>query len=175
MHEVWAYNLYPGPSAKKGVFSLLLDIGEQEGWVCCHTSAAMVETPYECEVVFMHEGASGGGKSEMLEDFHREEDDRLLIGTHTVTGEKYYMTLGESCKIHPIADDMACALKSFQDPESGKLRILDAEDGWFLRMDGMNATVTARFMSASVSIRASRWSSSTWTARPVRPASSGSM
>ena len=22
---------------------------------------------------------------------------------------------------------------------SGKLRILDAEDGWFLRMDGMNA------------------------------------
>lgn len=66
----------------------------------------MVETPYECEVVFMHEGASGGGKSEMLEDFHREEDDRLLIGTHTVTGEKYYMTLGESCKIHPIADDM---------------------------------------------------------------------
>ena len=139
LHEVWAYNLYPGPSAKKGVFSLLLDIGEQEGWVCCHTSAAMVETPYECEVVFMHEGASGGGKSEMLEDFHREEDDRLLIGTHTVTGEKYYMTLGESCKIHPIADDMACALKSFQDPESGKLRILDAEDGWFLRMDGMNA------------------------------------
>ena len=90
-------------------------------------------------VTLMHEGASGGGKSEMLEDFHREEDDRLLIGTHTVTGEKYYMTLGESCKIHPIADDMACALKSFQDPESGKLRILDAEDGWFLRMDGMNA------------------------------------
>ena len=84
-------------------------------------------------------GASGGGKSEMLEDFHREDDDRLLIGTHTVTGEKYYMTLGESCKIHPIADDMACALKSIQDPTSGKLRILDAENGWFLRMDGMNA------------------------------------
>ena len=31
----------------------------------------MVETPYENEIVFMHEGASGGGKSEMLEDFHR--------------------------------------------------------------------------------------------------------
>ncbi len=30
LHEVWAYNLYPGPSAKKGVFSVLLDIGEQE-------------------------------------------------------------------------------------------------------------------------------------------------
>ena len=59
LHEVWAYNLYPGPSATKGVFSLLLDIGEHEGWVCC--------------------------------------------------------------------------------PTSGKLRILDAENGWFLRMDGMNA------------------------------------
>ena len=139
LHEVFSYNLYPGPSAKKGVFSILLDIGEEEGWICCHASAAMVETPYENEVVFMHEGASGGGKSEMLEDFHREEDDRLLIGTHTVTGEKYYMTLGESCKIYPIADDMACAYKKLQDPESGKLVILDAEDGWFLRMDGMNA------------------------------------
>ncbi len=139
LHEVFSYNLYPGPSAKKGVFSILLDIGEQEGWICCHASAAMVETPYENEVVFMHEGASGGGKSEMLEDFHREADDRLLIGTHTLTGEKYYMTLGESCNIHPIADDMACAYTKIQDPDCGRLKILDAEDGWFLRMDGMNA------------------------------------
>lgn len=139
LHEVFSYNLYPGPSAKKGVFSILLDIGEQEGWICCHTSAAMLETPYENEVVFMHEGASGGGKSEMLEDFHREEDDRLLIGTHTVTGEKYYMTLGESCSIRPIADDMACAYAKIQDKESGRLHIVDAEDGWFLRMDGVNA------------------------------------
>ena len=30
LHEVFAYNLYPGPSAKKGVYSVLLDIGEQE-------------------------------------------------------------------------------------------------------------------------------------------------
>lgn len=138
LHEVFSYNLYPGPSAKKGVFSILLDIGEQEGWICCHTSAAMLETPYENEVVFMHEGASGGGKSEMLEDFHREDDDRLLIGTHTVTGEKYYMTLGESCSIRPIADDMACAYTKIQD-DSGRLHIVDAEDGWFLRMDGVNA------------------------------------
>ena len=32
MHEMFAYNLYPGPSAKKGVYAVLLDIGEQEGW-----------------------------------------------------------------------------------------------------------------------------------------------
>lgn len=139
LHEVFSYNLYPGPSAKKGVFSVLLDIGEQEGWVCCHASAAMVETPYENETVFMHEGASGGGKSEMLEDFKREDDDRLLLGTHVVTGEKYYLNLSESCTIHPIADDMALCQTHYQDPEGGKLMIMDAEAGWFLRMDSMQA------------------------------------
>ena len=105
LHEVFSYNLYPGPSAKKGVFSILLDIGEHEGWITNHASAAMLESPYENEVVFMHEGASGGGKSEMLEEIHRDENGQLLMGIHTVSGEKYYLSLGETCKIHPIADD----------------------------------------------------------------------
>lgn len=135
LHEVFAYNLYPGPSAKKGVFSVLLDIGEHEGWVTDHASAAILETPYENEVVFMHEGASGGGKSEMLEDIHREEDGKILFGHHTVSGENYYITLGETCKIHPIADDMILVRKDLQNG-SGRLVIADAEDGWFLRMDG---------------------------------------
>lgn len=137
LHEVFSYNLYPGPSAKKGVFSILLDIGENEGWITDHASAAMLETPYENEVVFMHEGASGGGKSEMLEEAHREEDGKILMGTHTVSGEKYYLSFGETCKIHPIADDMVLAHKDMQN-ESGRLVIADAEDGWFLRMDGDN-------------------------------------
>ncbi len=137
LHEVFAYNLYPGPSAKKGVFSMLLDIGEHEGWITDHASAAIVESPYENEVVFMHEGASGGGKSEMLEDAHRELDGRVLLGTHIVSGEKYYITLNETCSIHPIADDMVLAHKDFQN-DSGHLVIADAEDGWFLRMDGDN-------------------------------------
>ena len=135
MHEVFSYNLYPGPSAKKGVFSILLDVGENEGWITNHASAAMLETPYENEVVFMHEGASGGGKSEMLEEVHKDEEGRVLLGTHTVSGEKYYINLGETCKIHPIADDMILAHKDMQDG-SGHLVIADAEDGWFLRMDG---------------------------------------
>ena len=135
LHEVFAYNLYPGPSAKKGVFSMLLDIGEHEGWVTNHASAAVLETPYENEVVFMHEGASGGGKSEMLEEVHKEENGQVLLGTHLVSGEDYYLTLNETCKIHPIADDMVMAHKDLQNG-SGHLVIADAEDGWFLRMDG---------------------------------------
>ncbi len=135
LHEVFSYNLYPGPSAKKGVFSMLLDIGEHEGWITNHASAALLESPYENETVFMHEGASGGGKSEMLEEIHREGDGKILMGIHTVSGEKYYLSIGETCKIHPIADDMVLSHKDFQDG-SGYLKIVDAEDGWFLRMDG---------------------------------------
>ena len=139
LHEVFAYNLYPGPSAKKGVYSVLLDIGEHEGWVCCHASSALVETPYENETVFMHEGASGGGKSEMLEDFKREPDGRLLLGEHVLTGEQYFLDLRESCSIAPISDDMALCHSAYQDPVEGKLRIVDAEAGWFLRMDSLHA------------------------------------
>jgi len=135
LHEVFSYNLYPGPSAKKGVFSMLLDIGEHEGWITNHASAALLESPYENETVFMHEGASGGGKSEMLEEIHREPDSKILMGIHTVSGEKYYLNLSETCKIRPIADDMVLSHKDFQDG-SGYLKIADAEDGWFLRMDG---------------------------------------
>lgn len=137
LHEVFSYNLYPGPSAKKGVFSILLDIGEQEGWITNHASAALLETPYENEIVFMHEGASGGGKSEMLEEIRREADNRVLLARHTVTGEEFFLNLGDTCSIYPIADDMVMAHAEMQD-NSGKLVIVDAENGWFLRVDGDN-------------------------------------
>lgn len=135
-HEVFAYNLYPGPSAKKGVYSVLLDIGESEGWVTAHASAVRVVTPYENETVIMHEGASGGGKSEMLEEIHRDSDNRVLLGVHTVTGEKNYITMGDTCSLEPVTDDMALCHPDFQD-NSGKLCVTDAEDGWFLRMDNI--------------------------------------
>ena len=57
-HEVFAYNLYPGPSAKKGVYSVLLDIGEHEDWVTAHASCGRLVTQYDNELVIMHEGAS---------------------------------------------------------------------------------------------------------------------
>ena len=135
LHEVFSYNLYPGPSAKKGVFSILLDIGEHEGWITNHASAALLQTPYENEVVFMHEGASGGGKSEMLEQIRRERDNRVLLAKHTITGEEFFLNLGDTCQIFPIADDMVMAHPDMQ-TDSGKLAIADAENGWFLRVDG---------------------------------------
>ncbi|MBN2814625.1 MAG: DUF4914 family protein, partial [Bacteroidales bacterium] len=38
LHEIFSYNLYPGPSAKKGLYGALLTKGEREGWVTAHCS-----------------------------------------------------------------------------------------------------------------------------------------
>jgi hypothetical protein len=93
LHELFSYNLYPGPSAKKGIYGVLLNVGESQGWTTAHCSTVRVRTPYDNDVVFMHEGASGGGKSEMLEHIHREADGRLVLGENTITGEKRHLTL----------------------------------------------------------------------------------
>lgn len=138
LHEVFAYNLYPGPSAKKGVFSVLLDIGEQEGWLTAHASSVRVTTPYENETVVMHEGASGGGKSEMCQEIRRQEDGRILLGTNVVTDEPYFITLSESSKLEPVTDDMTLCHKKLQNG-TGKLVIVDAEEGWFVRVDNLTS------------------------------------
>lgn len=137
LHELFAYNLYPGPSAKKGVYGVLLHRGEEEGWITMHCSTVEVVTPYDNRLVISHEGASGGGKSEMLEYVHREEDGRLLMGTNLVNGRQRHITLPTSCKLHPITDDMAICHPSF-DTGSGKLALQDAENAWFLRINHIN-------------------------------------
>lgn len=134
VHEIFSYNLYPGPSAKKGIYGVLLNIGEQEGWVTAHASTVKVITPYDNEIVIMHEGASGGGKSEMIEPAHRADDGRLILGENIATGEKYYLELSESCELRPVTDDMALCHPSMQN-DSNKLVVQDAENGWFLRLD----------------------------------------
>ena len=136
LHEVFSYNLYPGPSAKKGIYSVLLDIGEREGWVTAHASAARIITPYENEMVMMHEGASGGGKSELLQDVMRASDGRVLLGVELSTGEERYISMSDTCTIEPVADDMAMCPPSIQQG-NGKLCITDGEDGWFVRVDGI--------------------------------------
>ena len=127
-HEVFSYNLYPGPSAKKGVYSVLLDIGEQEDWVTAHASCGRLTTQYDNELVIMHEGASGGGKSEMLQDVSRTEDGRVLLSVNTVTGEKTILNLGRTATIEPVCDDMATCYPGLQ-TGSGKLALVDGEDG----------------------------------------------
>ena len=135
MHEVFSYNLYPGPSAKKGIYAVLLDIGEQEGWTVLHASTVRVVTPYDLTSVIMHEGASGGGKSEMIEDYQREHDGSLKLATNTITGEETFLHIADELELDPVTDDIAIAHPSLQNKESRKLAIADAESGWFVRVD----------------------------------------
>jgi len=133
-HEIHSLNLYPGPSAKKGVYGVLLTIGESEGWITAHGSTVEVVTPYDNIVTIMHEGASGGGKSEMLEHVHREADGRLLLGRNTVTGERRYIAMGQTCALRPVTDDMALCHPDLRN-DSGHLAVMDAEEAWFLRVN----------------------------------------
>jgi hypothetical protein len=134
LHEIFSYNLYPGPSAKKGVYGALIELGEQQGWVTAHCSTVRVMTPYDNLVTFMHEGASGGGKSEMLQQPHRLPDGRLLMGRNTVTGEERHLEIPRTCDLYPVCDDMALCHPAIQ-TGGGKLGITDAESGWFVRVD----------------------------------------
>ena len=140
-HELYSYNLYPGPSAKKGVYGGLIHLGEQEGWLTAHCSTVQVVTPYDNIVTFMHEGASGGGKSEMLEQAHRESDGRVFLGRNTVTGETRYLEIPRFCDLHPVTDDMALCHPSLQTDDQ-KLWVTDAEDAWFVRVNHITRYAT---------------------------------
>lgn len=137
IYELFSYNLYPGPSAKKGIYGVLLHMGELEGWVTAHASTVKVITPYENVITIMHEGASGGGKSEMLEQIHKELDGRIVLARNTVTKEKTYLELKETCELQPVTDDMALCHPAIQNGGK-KLVVKDAEQGWFLRINHIN-------------------------------------
>ncbi len=134
LHELFSYNLYPGPSAKKGIYGMLLNLGEEENWNTIHCSTVQVVTPYNNKIVISHEGASGGGKSEMLEQVHRQADGSLLLGRNVVSGDERLLTLPQGCELRPVTDDMALCHPSLEKGR-GKLTVLDAENAWFVRVN----------------------------------------
>lgn len=136
-HEIFSYNLYPGPSAKKGLYGALLTKGEREGWITAHCSTVQAISPYDNTTTFMHEGASGGGKSEMLQHIIREPNGQVMIGKNMVNEEVRLINLPLFCSFKPVTDDMALCHPSLQN-NNGKLRVLDAENSWFIRVDSVN-------------------------------------
>ncbi len=145
IYELFSYNLYPGPSAKKGVYGVLLKIGEEEGWVTVHGSTVQIITPYDNVLTVMHEGASGSGKSEMTEEIHREADGRILLATNLISGEKSYLDIIETCELRPVTDDMALCHPMLQNG-SKRLVVKDAEAGWFLRTDHIKSYGTDPYL-----------------------------
>lgn len=135
IHELFSYSLYPGPSAKKGIYGVLINIGEREGWVAAHCSTVQVVTPYDNVVTFMHEGASGSGKSEMLEYPHRRSDGTLVLGSNVLRDDVRTIVLPtRTCDLRPVTDDMALCHPSLQTGDA-KLHLRDAEDAWFVRVN----------------------------------------
>lgn len=134
LHEIFSYNLYPGPSAKKGIYGVLINHGESEGWITAHCSTVVAVTPYDNRIAIMHEGASGSGKSEMLEHVHREDDGKLLLGRNLIGEEQRHILLPQGCRLRPVNDDMALCSPALQ-KENGKLTVTDAESGWFIRVN----------------------------------------
>jgi hypothetical protein len=137
IHELFSYNLYPGPSAKKGLYGVILGKGEQEGWITAHCSTVKVTSPYDNVTTFMHEGASGGGKSEMNQHIVRESNGQVLLGTNIITGESRVLHIPIFCTFNPVTDDMALCHPSYQG-SNGKLTVMDAENAWFIRVDGIH-------------------------------------
>lgn len=136
VHEMYSYNLYPGPSAKKGLYGALLHKGEKEGWITTHCSTVRAISPYDNATTFMHEGASGGGKSEMMQHLLTEEDGQVLIARNLQTDERRHITIPTFCTFQPVTDDMGMCHYSYQNG-NGKLRIMDAENSWFIRVDSI--------------------------------------
>ncbi|MBN2485884.1 MAG: DUF4914 family protein [Bacteroidales bacterium] len=136
LHEMYSYNLYPGPSAKKGLYGVLLNQGEKESWITTHCSTVQVISPYDNMTTFMHEGASGGGKSEMHQHIVREPNGQVQIGMNILTSEKRLINFPLFCSFQPVTDDMAICHPSIQ-PNNGKLSVIDAENAWFIRVDGI--------------------------------------
>ena len=77
-----------------------------------------VVTPYGNKINFMHEGASGGGKSEMHEHIHRGHDGRILLGKNVVSGDSMFLTLPRGCdpvsythlRAHATVLELVCRL-----------------------------------------------------------------
>lgn len=137
LHEIFSNNLYPGPSAKKGVYGALLTIGEQEDWLTLHASTVHAKNKINGDVFLMHEGASGAGKSEMLEQPHRNADGHVVVGKNYVTEEVITADIPNQDELYPLTDDMAmCHPRHGQSKDT--LSACDAEDAWFLRVDHVN-------------------------------------
>jgi hypothetical protein len=59
-----------------------------------------------------------------------------MIGQNIVTGEKRVISIPLFCSFNPVTDDMALCHPSYQQT-NGKLTVADAENAWFIRVDGV--------------------------------------
>jgi hypothetical protein len=140
LHEIFSYNLYPGPSAKKGVYGALIQ-GRARGLGHRPLLHRAGRHPYDNVVTIMHEGASGGGKSEMLE---QPTASRRPPAPGQERGHRRgtHLELPADCELHPVTDDMAlCHPPSRRRRQAAHHRRRNA---WFVRVNHITATAPTR-------------------------------
>ena len=81
----------------------------------------------------MHEGASGGKRD--AAKYSQENNGQILIGENIVTGEKGSRTF--RFLYLQSRNRRYGAMPSFDTRQNGKLTVLDAENSWFIRVDGV--------------------------------------
>ena len=57
-----------------------------------------------------------------------------LLGVNTVSGERRTLVLPANCELRPVTDDMALCHPSLA-RNDGRLALMDAEQGWFVRVN----------------------------------------
>ena len=77
-----------------------------------------------------------GEKAKCTSILSREPDGRVSLGKNLINGEERFITIPRFCTFNPVADDMAFCHPSVQ-RKDGKLRIVDAENAWFVRVDSV--------------------------------------
>ena len=65
-----------------------------------------------------------------------EPDGRVVLGRNSLTGEERFITIPRFCHFNPVADDMAFCHPGLQRGD-GQLRVIDAENAWFVRVDSV--------------------------------------
>ena len=72
----------------------------------------------------------------MLQHIVREPEGRVSLVENLISNEERFITIPRFCSFNPVADDMAFCHPTIQ-RNDGKLRIVDAENAWFIRVDSI--------------------------------------
>lgn len=139
IHEIYADSLYPGPSCKKGIFGVFLELAEidfaagKEPWSIAHAAIAVLEQGRsDKKMFFAHMGPSGSGKSENTTPSFK---GKLHLAT-APDGRCITIQVPHDVKVQPAMDDFGFMKLGTVD---GRLRTIltDIECGYFLRTDSV--------------------------------------
>jgi hypothetical protein len=112
LHELFSYNLYPGPSAKKGIYGVLLNLGERRGWV----TALLDRAGRHALRQRRHHHARRRQRRRQERDARARPPraDGRCCRAQSRHRRRAHLTLPRTCELRPVTDDMALCHPSLQ-------------------------------------------------------------